>query len=208
MFAAKSVRNGLIAGAMFFGVLGGAAAASVTCGNAGVGPRTVTVNPALVGGLCFAMNGNLQDADITTLGLNTVDKDVTTDFPSTGDNSEGALQFTRTTITSGNWTFSNSLWNTWSTLYLAMHYGGGQAGAAPDSFVVQLDPAAGGTGTYALNGEQNGLSNIYLLGVRCTTPGGCAPGADVPVSEPGALMLLAIGLIGLGLGRKQLARKL
>ena len=91
----------------------------------------------------------------------------------------------------------------YSSLYLGLHYGGGSG--APDSFVVQL-AATNASGTYALNGEQNGLSNIYLLGVRCTTPGGCAPGSDVPVPEPGILALLAIGIVGLAIGRKQMQR--
>ena len=181
-----------------------ASAASVTCGNLTLGTRTATVDPALVGGLCYAQNGNLQNADIAALGLATVDKDTTGDFP-TGDNSEGALQFTRTTATSGAWSFASSVWTAWDTLYLAFHFGGGgnTADDNPDSFVVQL-ARADTSGTYALGGGQlNGLSNIYLLGVRCTTPGGCDSGGQV--SEPAALALLGLGLVGIAAARRRRA---
>ena len=45
--------------------VGGANAAAVVCG--GVGNRTVTITPGLVGGFCYAQNDNLQNADITAV---------------------------------------------------------------------------------------------------------------------------------------------
>ena len=178
------------------GLSGLAQATPVNC-DEGVGDRYVTVDPAMVGGDCFTQEGNLQDADIAALGLAIVDKDTTGDFP-TGDPSEGALQFTRDTDTSGSFSFADALWDIWESLYIAFHFGNGSG--TPDSFVVQLDPRDTG-GTYALVGPQNGLSNIYLLGIRCTEPNGCNPPTDVP--EPGTLALLGLGLAGLGFGARR-----
>jgi hypothetical protein len=109
---------------------------------------------------------------------------------------EGALNYTGST--SGTWTINPALWDTYDTLYLAFHFGGGGDTAEdnPDSFIVEL--AFGTyTGNWALLGGQlNGLSNIYLLGY-CSDEEGCTP-YDVP--EPATLGLLGFGLAGLGFG--------
>jgi hypothetical protein len=178
------------------GLSGLAQADAVTC-DENVGDRYVTIDPAMVGGDCFTQEGNLQNADIDALGLAVVDWDTTSDFP-TGDPSEGALQFTRDTDTSGSFSFAEALWDVWESLYIAFHFGNGSG--SPDSFVVQLDPRDAG-GTYMLTGPQNGLSNIYLLGIRCTDQDGCNPPTDVP--EPGTLALLGLGLAGLGFGARR-----
>ncbi len=180
----------------FLGLSGVAQATAVTC-DMSEGNRYVTVDPAMEGGYCYTQEGNLQNADISAIGLAIVDKDTTSDFP-TGDPSEGALQFTRTTDTSGSFSFADALWDIWSSLYVAFHFGNGSG--SPDSFVVQLDPRDT-SGTYMLTGPQNGLSNIYLLGIRCTDQGGCNPPTDVP--EPGTLALLGLGLVGLGFGARR-----
>ena len=153
-----------------------------------------------MGRLCHGQNGNLQNADIGALGLASVDKDETDDFP-TGDPSEGALQFTRATDTSGTWTFDASLWDDWDRLFLGFHFGGSGNNPEdnPDSFVVELSPFDF-TGTYALGGGQlNGLSNIHLLGIRCTEPG-CN---EQQVPEPATLLLISIGLLGLAATRRR-----
>ena len=173
-------------------------AAPVVCGNIVLGTRTVTIDPGLVGGFCHGQIGNLQNADITTLGLGSLDKDEVGNGPGqfpNGDNSEGALQFSQTTSTSGTWTFDQSLWNTWDRLFLGFHFGGGgdNADDNPDSFVVEISPFDF-TGTFALGGGQlNGLSNIHLLGVECRVPG--CNGQLIP--EPATLLLISLGFLGL-----------
>jgi hypothetical protein len=177
---------------------GAQAGVMVVCGAADPttqGTRTVTIDPAMAGGLCYTQTGNLQDADIAALGLSTVDKDVVGVDPQTG---EGALDYTLLTSSSGTFTFDESLWDTWETLFIAFHFGGGGNTLSdnPDSFVVQLDPRDF-TGTFLLGGGQlNGLSNIYLLGERCTSTVPCNPTLQVP--EANSVALLALGLLALG----------
>jgi hypothetical protein len=197
------------AGIVALAFAAGIGAAPVVCGNAGLGMRTVTIDPGLVGGFCYGQNGNLQDADIAALaagplpGLVSLDKDETSDFP-TGDPSEGALQFTLLGSANGTWSFGSLLWNIWDRLFLGFHFGGGGNTPSdnPDSFVVEL-AAFDFAGTFALGGGQiNGLSNIQLLGIRCQQPG-CN---NQQVPEPNSALLLALGMLALA-GGLRLAKR-
>jgi hypothetical protein len=180
----------LVTGTLFAGT---ASAVAVSCG--GVGNRTVTVDPALAGGLCYSQTGNLQNADIDALGFTLIEKDV---IPAGGDG--GLLTYTLTSSSSGNWGVSEDAWESFDRLFLAFHFGGGGDTAEdnPDSFIVELS-RSDNSGTFALGGTEpfqlNGLSNLYLLGLDGTT--------DVP--EPGSLALLGLGLLGIGLARRKSA---
>jgi hypothetical protein len=186
-----------------------ASAATVQCPGA-LTPqltRQVSVSGALAGGYCYYQAGNFTgdnfpDAlDPYTL----IDKDVAGDAAN-GQN-EGGLRYTVDTAArfSGTWTMFENYWNTYETLYLALHFGNGSGN--PDSFIVQLEPNAL-TGTWALLPESlaNGLSNIYLIGRgTATSSGGTSSGGasgNVPESAS-TLTLLGLGLLGLGFARRR-----
>lgn len=186
-------KSSLIAAVLSLGL--SAQAAEVSCGDALLGVRVVDVDPALVDGYCYAQNGNLQNVDITNLGLALIEKDETS---VAGSGTSGVLNFTRDGSEFGTWSFSSTLWDTWDRIFLGFHFGeaGDKSTTNPDSFIVELaDPDA--AGRWELTGENaklNGLSNIYLIGSH---------GGQVP--EPGVLALLSAGLIAAGVARRRRA---
>jgi len=201
-----ALKTGFAALALCF--VGSVSAASVSCGNAALGIRTVTIDPALPGGLCYAVNGNLDplftgttikflDAGGTSLQL--LGKEVTP-----GDAATSLLDYTIGGTEFGTWTVAGSAWSAWDRLFLGFHFGGaGDVSATdPDSFVVEL-MSADLTGTWALGGagaRLTGLSNIYLFGhgASTSTGGGTSTGGTVPEPSSAPLLALALALLGFG----------
>ena len=182
---------------MVFSMAGLAQAATVVCPNAPI-DRSVTVTGAKTGGYCAYQDGNLQNVDITNLGLTLIEKDVVAD--GAGPATSGLLTYTKNAAgTSGTWAAAASQWAIYGNLYVAFHFGNG--GGSPDSFIVQLDQntTSGTWSLAALIGGLNGLSNIYLLGNG--TPGGGGGGNSVP--EPASLVLAGLGLMGLAASRRR-----
>lgn len=184
-----------VVSAAFAGVamaVGGAHAASVNCPNGALSGRYVNVTSAKAGGYCYYQNGNLQNSDISSLGLTLIEKDV-----APGGQGTGKLDYSQNGQgTQGTWSIlDSSLWTTYAKLYVAFHFGGGSG--TPDSFVVELDkPQASGTWEFFAIAPQtlNALSNIYLLGSGTGGGGGGGGGGSTP--EPGSVALVALGLLG------------
>ena len=212
------LKNIIAVTGLFLGAFcgGTASAAAVTCGQA-PGLRITVVDPALVGGYCYAQNGNLQTTDIANLGLTYLSKQTQTAFEL---GTVGTFRITSNPFGSdtysGNWTISASApylnpWDFYKNVYIGFHFGGGGVSDAsnPDSFILQLSPVDL-TGTWELTGtnaEQvklGGLSNIYLLASgRCTDGVPCVRDPQEDVPEPASLALVGLGLVAAVAARRR-----
>jgi hypothetical protein len=97
--------------------------------------------------------------------------------------------------TTGTFSFSSSLWDTWSEIAIGFKFG---TGNNPDEwFVYALNPLISSGSWQFVNvfGRGGGLSHIQLYG----TPGGTS------VPEPGTLALLGIGMLAAGVARRRKA---
>lgn len=204
-----------------------AASGPVNCGDATLGTRFVHVDPALIGGECYAQNGNFIGDSFAGTGiaaLELIDKN-----NGAAGSHPGALGGYVGGATSGNWNFAEAFWDDYDRLFLAFHFGGagscdqvptfarglgvsqlfvnGPCTIDPDSFFVELSPRDD-NGRWAFFTSpnvpgQNGLSNLYLVGVACTQPNGCNDRPDNPVPEPLTLALIGMGLAGIAIARRR-----
>src|SRR5512139_1459470 len=185
-------------------------AATVVCGDSSLGIRTTTVDPALTGS-CYAGlqnlgNGDLEaliDSEYGTTNAGIIDRDNV-------DSNGGGLDITGVGGGSGTWSFSSTLWDTYSRLFLYFHFGDGPDNPSgtsttdPDIFIVELvSPDFMGTWEHfdgTDDGRQRyGLSNIALIGEGDDDD----DDDDTDMPEPGSLALLGLGLLGLGLSRRR-----
>lgn len=184
----------------FFGSTA-AHATAVTCGNASLGIRTATVDPALVGGTCYGGLTNLGDDALVTLlntqlGLVTPQTSVLIDRDAANTNG-GSLSITGVGNTSGGWSFTSTLWNTYERMFLYFHFGDAQDNPGPgsttdpDIFIVEL-MSPDSSGTWSFSGQQ-GLSNIGLLGYD---EGRVPPGGNIPEPGTASIALLSFGILG------------
>jgi hypothetical protein len=92
---------------------------------------------------------------------------------------------------SGTFSFSPSLWSTYSEIAIGFKFGTGNI--ADEWFVFLLQPnVASGAWTFVnMGGKGGGLSHVALYGTE-----------GVSVSEPATLSLLAMGLLGVGFTRR------
>lgn len=189
-----------------------AAGVTVVCGDASLGIRTNTVDPAMAGS-CYAGLQNLGDNDLRALieseyGLTEsamIERD-------TGNSNGGDLSITGVGGQSGNWSFDASVWDDWDRIFLYFHFGDAQDNPGPasttdpDIFIVELvSPDAAGTWLFS---GQTGLSNVALVGGNGNgggggngNGGGGGNGNGAP--EPATIALVGFGLLAAGALRRR-----
>lgn len=195
-------------------------AALVVCGDASLGVRVTTVDPAKdPNGLCYAGLTNLGDGQLVTLldsltgdtgDVGLIDRD---EANTNGDD----LLITGVGGTEGTWSFTASLWNSYERLFLYFHFGDAQddpgltSETDPDIFIVELmSPDAMGDWLFGPStAKLTGLSNIALLWqglVEGNGNGNGNGGGPGGLPEPSTVGLIGLGMLAIGALRRRKTR--
>lgn len=166
-------------------------AAPVNCpGTAATTDREFTIDTTPSATCLASAAGNLNGSGdaINALGWTTLDK---SDDNTTGGIWEGALTLTPPTSgLSGTFTIDANVWNFFGEIVLALKSGEGQLNPDWAAFTI---PFGVTSGSWAVSGQQElSHGNLYGRG----TP-------DIPIPEPGTMMLVGAGLAGIAARRRR-----
>jgi len=179
--------------------------ASGDCGAPDIGNRYVTVQGTLIGGLCAAKRGRMDDEMVSFLGLTELERDNTRNQNSATSNNRGLLFWNVGNYAdSGSFSFETDLWDVASRLFIGFHFndvpfegdeseGFDGPGYRPDAFIVELD-------RQYLNDQP------FTFALKDSEDGRVTQIALFSIPTPGTMALIGLGLFGAAAARRKARR--